>query len=607
VAGGLSSAGSADDPADGSTYAAGVPHAGSARPRTSLGRILDDLGSTLLDLAHGDPDRHGDIGGVVIHDPLDQPVLPAHALVLGVGVDAPDQVAALLRRLGAARAAGLVLRAPVPLTAAVRAAADETGVAVIGLSRGAPWGHLGEMLRSLLAEGDVGTGEPESLGGLPSGDLFAVANAIAALLDAPITIEDRSSRVLAFSGRQDEADPARVETILGRQVPERVSRILQERGVFRELLRGDRPVIIDPVPDGHGGRSLPRVAIAVRAGDEVLGSIWAAVPGAFGPERVEALRDAAKLVALHLLRVRAGADVTRRLRSDLLSSALEGGAGAGEALGRLDLAGRPLLVLGVALDDREPRDGDADGTAGAATTQDRQRLADAFAMHLSAVHPRAAAAALGTVTNRLLPAIGPTGKPETGALRTLQDFLDRVGDRLPAIAAVGPVAPDLPGLAHSRSGVDRVLRVLREGRPGRRIGRLDELQGEALVLELRDLALARGDAPTGALARLLDYDRRHRSNLVETLRAWLDAFGDVVAAADALFVHQNTFRYRLRRGGGTGCGGSSRSAASTSTTPTSASPRCSSCACCRRSRRHAAGPAGSEDTMLSTADVRMTR
>ena len=95
--------------------------------------------------------------------------------------------------------------------------------------------------------------------------------------------------------------------------------------------------------------------------------------------------------------------------------------------------------------------------------------------------------------------------------------------------------------------MDRVLRVLREAGRERRLGRLDELQGEALIMELRDLAAARGDRPTGAVARLVDYDDRHRSNLVATLRAWLDAFGDVVAAADSVFVHQNTFRYRLRR------------------------------------------------------------
>ncbi|MFL6122941.1 PucR family transcriptional regulator [Actinophytocola sp.] len=510
------------------------------RPRASLGRVIDDLGATLLDLAYGAPDRAGDIGGVVIHDPLDQPVLPPNALVLGVGVDAPDQVATLLRALGRQQAAALVLRAPVPLTDEVRAAADEAGVAVLELSRGAPWSHLSEMLRSLLAVGELRVDQAESLGGLPSGDLFAVANAIASLLDAPITIEDRNSRILAFSGRQDEADRQRVETILGRQVPERLSRVLHERGVFRDLLRSDRPVFTGPIPDGKGDHTLPRVAIAVRAGDEVLGSIWVAVPEHLSEERVEALRESAKLVALHMLRVRGGADVQRRVRADLLSSALEGGAGAGEALERLGLASRPLLVLGVALDAR--RRGDADS---AAVVHDQQRLADAFALHLSAIHPRAAAAAIGDVIYGLLPQVRDRAGPL--AERTLQDFLDRVGDRLPAVAAVGPAALNLSGVAHSRSCVDRVLRVLREGRVHRRIGTLDELQGEALITELRDLAAARGDAPTGALARLIDYDRRHQANLVETLRAWLDAFGDVAAAAESVFVHQNTFRYRLRR------------------------------------------------------------
>jgi PucR-like helix-turn-helix protein len=520
-----------------------VQRASSARPRASLGRVLDDLGATLLDLAHGDPDRHRDIGGVVIYDPLDRPVLPRHALVLGVGVDAPAQIAALLRTLGRDHAAALVLRSPVPLSSEVRAAASDSGVAVLGLSRGAPWGHLGELLRSLLAEGDVGEAERESLGGLPSGDLFAVANAIASLLDAPVTIEDRSSRVLAFSGRQDEADASRVETILGRQVPDRYFRILRDQGVFRDLLRSDLPIFIEPLPDGSGGWSLPRVAIGVRAGDEMLGSIWAAVHGPLSAERNEALRESAKLVALHLLRVRAGADVQRRIRADLLSSALVGGVGAGEALERLGLPGQPLLVLGVALDERAVR---AD-SGSAAVVHDRQRLSDAFALHLAALHPRSAAAAIGEVTYGLLPVAGTGAEAEARAERTLQHFLDRVGGRLPSIAAVGTVALDLSGVAHSRSCVDRVLRVLRDGRTDRRVGRLDELQGEALIMELRDLAAARADQPTGPLARLIEYDQRHSSNLVSTLRAWLDTFGDVASAADSLFVHQNTFRYRLRR------------------------------------------------------------
>jgi hypothetical protein len=511
------------------------------RPRASLGRILDDLGATLLDLVHGGADRADEISGVVIHDPVDAPVLPRDALVLGVGVDEPDGIVALLGELGDAGAIGLVLRAPVPATPEVRAAVDASGVALLGLSRGAPWAHLAAMLRSLLAEGDVGVNEQESLGGLPSGDLFAVANAIASLLDAPITIEDRSSRVLAFSGRQDEADPSRVETILGRQVPERYSRILNERGVFRELYRSDQPVFIDPHTEGDF--SMPRVAIAVRAGDEVLGSIWAAVPGPLSQERAEALHDAAKLVALHLLRVRAGADVQRRVRTDLLSSALEGGAGAREALDRLGLAGQPLMVLGVAVSEPD----DVSALSGADAARERQRLSDAFAVHLSAVHPGSAAALVGGITYGLVPLHGSGADGEERAVRIAHDFLDRVGDRMRPVVGVGPVSTDLAGLAHARACTDRALRVLREGRGKRRVARLDEIQVDALILELRDLVAARGDRPTGSLARLIEYDRKHQSNLVETLRAWLDAFGDVGAASKSLFLHPNTFRYRLRR------------------------------------------------------------
>lgn len=524
-----------------------MPEPPRARPRTSLVRVLDDLGATLLDLAHGDPARAPDLGGVAIHDPLDEPALPGGALVLGVGLEGPEQVVPLLSTLGDQRAAGLVLRAPVPLSDEVRVAADQAGVVLLGLSRGVPWSHLAELLRSLLAEGDVGVSEPESLGGLPSGDLFAVANAVASLLDAPVTIEDRSSRVLAFSGRQDEADPSRVETILGRQVPERYARLLTERGVFQQLHRTDRPVYIEPDHASGTDFTKPRVAVAVRAGEEVLGSIWAAVTAPLSEERESALIESSKLVALHLLRFRAGADVQRRLRADLLSSALEGGPGAADALERLGLAGRRLLVLGAALDHDGAEPADLDS---AAVVHERQRLSDAFAMHLGAVHPRSAAALVGDVTYGLLPAEGRESHGEERGLRIAQDFLDRIGDRHRVVVAVAPVAASLGELGRAGAAVDRILRVLRGGQHGRRtalVARLDDIQVESLLQELRDLAQVRGDRPTGALARLLDYDRENGSELVATFSAWLDAFGDVGSAAASSYVHPNTFRYRLRR------------------------------------------------------------
>ncbi|GHG07215.1 PucR family transcriptional regulator [Amycolatopsis bullii] len=509
------------------------------RSHTGLGRVLDDLGGTLLDLVLGDGDRPGGIGGVAIHDPLDEPALPQNALVLGVGLAEPDEVVRQLRTLARHDAAGLVVRAPVTVTAAVTAAVEETGVALLSLARGASWAQLAAMLRSLLAEGDVGDAQPETLAGLPSGDLFAVANAIAALIDAPVTIEDRRSRVLAFSGRQDEADPSRVETILGRQVPERFSRMLADRGVFRELYRSDQPVHVDLSPDIPEGISVPRVAVAVRAGDEVLGSIWAAVREPLTADRTQALCDAARVVALHLLRVRAGADVERRLRADLLSTALEGGPAAREALSRLGLADQPVVVLALAVL--------GNGTADAELAADRQRLSDGLAMHLSAVHPRCAAALVGDTAYGLVPVTRDSGA-EQRALRIATDFLDRVGDRVRAVVGIGPVARSAAELPEARGSADRALRVLRSGSgAGRRVALLADVHVEALLLELQDLVAARGDRPTGTVARLLDYDAQHHAHLVETLRAWLDAFGDVIAASAAVHVHPNTFRYRLRR------------------------------------------------------------
>src|SRR5690606_9658330 len=177
--------------------------------RSSWGRVFDDLGVTLLEVAHGGIDVDQRIGGVVIHDPVDEPVYPKNAIVLAIGMQDAAALAALATDAGRQGAVAMVVRASTELPDTVRAAADAAGLAILNLARGATWTQLAALLRSLLAEDDVGQTPAESLGGVSSGDLFAVANAIAALLGAPVTIEDRSSRVLAFSAGQEHADESR--------------------------------------------------------------------------------------------------------------------------------------------------------------------------------------------------------------------------------------------------------------------------------------------------------------------------------------------------------------------------------------------------------------
>jgi hypothetical protein len=320
--------------------------------------------------------------------------------------------------------------------------------------------------------------------------------------------------------------------------------MLADRGVFRDLYRSNEPVWVEPSTDGPADFSIPRVAVAVRAGDEVLGSIWAAVKEPLTADRMQALRDGARVVALHMLRIRAGADVERRLRADLVSTALEGGVGSREALSRLGLADLPVVVLGLAvLESAAVRTG-----TDASTASERQRLADALAMHLGAVHPRCAVALVGDVVYGLVPVTRGWADGEQRAARIATDFLDRVGGRTPAVVGIGGVAQEAAGLARARTSADRALRVLRDRNDqARRVARLADVHVEALVIEVRDMVTARGDQPTGPVAQLLAYDAEHNTNLVDTLRAWLDAFGDVVAASAGMYVHANTFRYRLRR------------------------------------------------------------
>jgi hypothetical protein len=60
-------------------------------------------------------------------------------------------------------------------------------------------------------------------------------------------------------------------------------------------------------------------------------------------------------------------------------------------------------------------------------------------------------------------------------------------------------------------------------------------------------AEARQAFQASVLSPLLDYDRDHGTELVRTLRVFLDCSGSWTKAADTMFVHVNSLRYRIRR------------------------------------------------------------
>lgn len=459
------------------------------------------------------------------------------ALLLWVGTGTPDELGRALGDCVGPGPAGLVLRGPFAPDVRVREQARELGTALLELAPDHSWIGLADAVRALSTRYRLGPRDAV-LRGQAVGDLFAVTDAISSLFGAPVTLEDRTARVLAWSAGQDEADQARITGILQRRAPRSVVHNLTARGIFRRLDASVGPIVI-PATESD---SLPRLAVAVRAGGEVLGYLWIAVRAPVPDGRIAELGEIAKTVAVHVLHDRARRDGERRLRADLAATVLRGDLGSGEAARALGLASDAVCVVAVQTPGAEAEA--ANGDDGFAVAM------DAFDLHLTATLPRSVTVGLGAVGYALLP--WPRTLDDDGvrarAFRLAADFTDRMAARIDVIAGIGSVARGPGDVPRARAEADRALRVAREYPGfGGGVATADAVRLPILLLGLADAARELPDAGTGAVAALFALDAAEGTEFVPTLRAYLNTFGDVSACAERLHVHPNTFRRRLKR------------------------------------------------------------
>src|SRR5262249_21721783 len=110
-------------------------------------------------------------------------------------------------------------------------------------------------------------------------------------------------------------------TILGQQLPETLLNELRRLGTFQRLRTETEPIFLYcNLPEVYS-----RMIVAMRAGGELLGSMWAVTDKPFDEARARAFADAARLAAVHVLHNRLSSDVDQRHRSDLLAAVLGGG------------------------------------------------------------------------------------------------------------------------------------------------------------------------------------------------------------------------------------------------------------------------------------------
>jgi hypothetical protein len=498
----------------------------------TLQDLVDALGPALLTVVTAPGGLHTGVADVVLNDPHEPPA--PHQIVLGVGVDAGRDAAALLGALGELGVAGVVLKSDLPLAEEVAAAGEANGIAVMTVPHAASWVRLILLMRSVLLRGNLAL-PSEAFGGVATGDLFTFADAIAEMVDAPVTIEDQQSGVLAFSRRQDEADEARKEAILGGQVSERWLTQLRRRGVFRRLNSEPGPLYVET----PGLK--PRVAIAVRAGGQVLGSIWAVVEKPLGPDREAALRQAARDVAIHLLRHRISHDVHRKFQSQLVAAVLEGDALASDAATRLHLEGDAFSVLSIRLASPDPSE--AGMLLGGAW--------DIWERHLAVLGRRSSAAVYSGSLYAILP-IRPLLESSLAATRQLaQSYAVRASESLRGVVRVGigRIVRSLADIPLSRGDADRALdavSTLTTDEVKRSVVTLGDVRTRAMLLRMWRLVQDDPLTLSGPVAKLTAYDREHGTAFLQTLRMYLDSFGAIESIAKELRIHPNTVRYRLR-------------------------------------------------------------
>ncbi|MDH6282583.1 PucR family transcriptional regulator [Prescottella agglutinans] len=445
-------------------------------------------------------------------------------LVLGLGIHTGAAAAELLRRSARSEASAVVLEAAVAADQDVVDAATESGVGLIELHPQVTWTHLVWLTRSILDHSTALAGSDVRNEPSDYGELFAFADAAAAIVSAPVTIEDAHSRVLAYSELQDTADAARISTIIGRRVPEAIVRHFRSRGVFRHLQESDEPIRVDAGPGGV----LPRLVIPVRAGRELLGSIWAVDPGPVPDDQIRELTRTASVVALHLLRLRAQAGAARRMTVDRLRAALL----APDHAIDLTLPPGPWRVAALA------------AIAGEEEVDYPIELWESTLRRHGWPHPM-----LTSVDDLPMVVVTSSGTANTaGSWNWLQAvFSELYSDHRGRSALAGAPARKPAELPRSCSEAVELAVLARKGRLDAPATSFEDAWHE-VVLERACTAILAGPPLTGGpVQALIAHDRERGTDFVTTLATFLVNYGEPKRAAESLHVHPNTLRYRMKQ------------------------------------------------------------
>ena len=457
------------------------------------------------------------VSSTVLWDALEPVPARQDGILLLVGTSPRNpQLGSLLPQCGSLGYSVVVIKDRGEDLSAVVDAAATAGLLLLVASESISWSTAEAMLEGAIAQNSASS----FLAVHESGDLFAIANAIATLACAAVTIEDSQRKVLAHSNIEGQAiDSGRQGVILGRRVPSTP----EYDAEYLTVARATGHVRFPPESDGE----LARLAVPVRIGGRLLGSLWAIDDGTGQAKRVaRSLETAAPLVAVELLAAAAREDAERRRSADRLAAQLGLSGVDRSATLRRDI---PLALMGFGLLRRE------DG-------QDQHRVTQIARVAATRISQDAVCAAVGEIVYVMLPRVQVTA-----------ERLHRVADSVLIAAGAGSAlnagftaqVTSTGSVVHAREDIVTALEAL-HGSPGRIVD-IDVDRHLVILQEVRRAGVADPQRLVDPVRILREHDARHATSYADTLRTHLDHGGDVRASATALGIHENSHRYRMNR------------------------------------------------------------
>jgi hypothetical protein len=492
--------------------------------------LLGLVGGDLVDVLHAPAGLDIPVVAVLIHDSSTVSQTGPGDLLLAIGIHPDDPDADhLLANLGPDITIAFKARDDTDRER-LRRLAVAADVTVLAIVPEMSWDQLYVLARRSIAS--AASSVPSERGGA-FGDLFALANSAAATLEGPVIINDERMEVIAFSSLGDEIDDLRQRSILQRRPPKDILAWCWNTGLLPRVRQTPRPLRVVP-PDGA-----PRLVSAIRGGTDVLGYIWVMqADREFDQHSEDLLAEIARVAAVQLVRARVSEDLDRRVRSDLLRSALSGRGNPAAVAARLGVPGAARLVS-FAPDHTEAPSGSDDQVA-------MRLVEDLVALRVEAAGRRGAVTMSNGIVYALFPA--PDDRPAHTVVDLAKEIVGQADRQLASglRAAVSRRFADLAQIADARRDIDRLMHLplLDEAR---RVICFEDSIAEAVMSEFTELIVERPQLLQGGVAGMAVSDRDRGTEYLPSLRAFFGAGGDVAAAARTLFVHRNTLRYRLTR------------------------------------------------------------